>query len=61
MDARAKQRLVGIDVADPRDPALIEQDGRDRSPTASGLQEQVLGGEVGAERLDAESSARASA
>ena len=54
VDARAKQRLVGVDVADARDPALVEQDGLDRRAPVARLQVELLGREVRAERLDAE-------
>ena len=54
VDRGAKQRLVGVDVADARDPALVEQDGLDRRAAVARLQVQVLGRELGAERLDPE-------
>ena len=38
VDRRAKQRLVGVDVPDAGDPALVEQDGLDRRAPVAGLQ-----------------------
>ncbi len=54
MDAGSKQRLVGVDVADPGDLALIEQQGLDRRAAAAGQPVQVPAGEVRVERLNAE-------
>jgi hypothetical protein len=34
MDLRAPKRLVGVDVADPNDAALVEQETLDACPTA---------------------------
>ena len=46
VDARAEQRLVRVDVADARDPALVEQQRLDRRAAAPRERAQVLGGEA---------------
>src|SRR3954452_1343788 len=54
VDAGAEQRLVGVDVADAGDPLLVEQHRLDRRAAADGQRVQVLAGEAGRERLDAQ-------
>ena len=54
MQAGAKQRLVGVDVADSGDPRLVEQERLQRRPSAGGELEQRLRGELAGERLDPE-------
>src|SRR3954447_4565901 len=54
VDARAEERLVGVDVADARDPLLVEQHRLDRGAAVAGQLVQALAGELGLERLDAE-------
>src|SRR4051812_19959716 len=56
MDAGAKERLVGVDVADARDAALVQQQRLDRRAPLARLQVEVLGREVRAERLDAQAA-----
>ena len=52
--AGAEQRLVGVDVPDAGDAALVEQERLDRRARGLGERVQVLAGEVALERLDAE-------
>ena len=54
VDLRAEQRLVGVDVADAGDPLLVEQHRLDRGAGLRRKRVQVLAGELGLERLDAE-------
>src|SRR5947209_5807827 len=54
MDPRSEQRLVGVDVAHPGDPALIEDEGLDRRGAPSRQPAEVLSREGGIERLDSE-------
>ncbi len=54
MDARAEQRLVGVDVADARDLALVEQQRLDRRRAPARERAQVLGREPLVERLEPE-------
>ena len=54
VDLRAEQRLVRVDVADARDPLLVEQERLDGRARAACERVQVLAGEVLGERLDAE-------
>ena len=49
-----EERLVGVDVADPGDPLLVEQEGLERRPAAGGDLAETLGGELVGQRLDAE-------
>src|SRR4051812_12093912 len=51
VDARAEERLVGVDVAHSRDPLLGQEEGLDRLLAPRRLRAQRLGGEVGTERL----------
>jgi hypothetical protein len=51
VDPRAKERLVGVDVADAGDPLLVEQEGLDRLLAPAGERAQRVGREVDAERL----------
>ena len=46
VDAGAEQRLVGVDVADARDPLLVEQQRLDRRAAALGERVQVRAGEL---------------
>ena len=43
VDPGAEQRLVGVDVADARDPALIEQERLDRGDSPARERAQMLG------------------
>ena len=52
--AGAKQRLVGVDVADAGDPALVEQERLDRGAPPARQRAQQRGREGVVERLDAE-------
>jgi hypothetical protein len=52
VNARPEQRLVGVDVAHSGDPPLVEHEGLHRSGPSAGESAQVLGGELGRERLD---------
>ena len=54
MDLRRPQRLVGVDVAEPGDDALVEQDGLDRRLAPAQRRVQELGRERVRERLGAE-------
>ena len=54
MDARAEQRLVGVDVSHARDALLGEQKGLDGLAPVAGERAKRIRGEVGSERLDAE-------
>jgi hypothetical protein len=54
VDARAKERLVGVDVAHAGNPLLVEQKGLDRLLSSPRHGPQRVGGEVGVQRLDAE-------
>ena len=56
--ARAEQRLVGVDVPDAGDPALVEQERLHRRPAAARERAQVLGAEAGVEGLEAEARAQ---
>jgi hypothetical protein len=56
VNPRAVQGLVGVDVADPRDAPLVEQEGLDRGAAPPRERVQVRGGETRVERLDAEAS-----
>ncbi len=51
---RSEQSLVGIDVADARDPALVQQERLDRRRPALGQPAQVTHGEALVERLQPE-------
>ncbi len=50
----AEERLVGVDVADPRDLGLVEQKRLQRCPPAGRELEQQLRRQVAAQRLDPE-------
>ncbi len=52
MDAGAMQRLVGVDVAHARDPALVEQQRLDRRGPPARERAQVLGREALVQRLE---------
>ncbi len=54
VDCGAKQRLVGVDVADARDPPLVEQQRLDRRAPPARERAQVLGGEALVEGLVAQ-------
>src|SRR5579884_3613747 len=54
MHARPEQRLIGVDVADAGDVALVEQERFHRHATPAAALAQVLGAERIRERLDAE-------
>ena len=54
MQVGAEQRLVGVDVADPGDPRLVEQERLQRRAPAGGELEQRLRRQLAAERLDPE-------
>jgi hypothetical protein len=56
MDPRPEQSLVGVDVAHARDPALVKDERLNRRRPTPGLAPQVIGRELGRERLDAEPS-----
>jgi hypothetical protein len=58
MDARPEQRLVGVDVAHPRDAPLVEQEGLDGSAPAACHPSQRLAGELAVEGLQAEARAK---
>ena len=58
VDPRAEQRLVGVDVADARDPALVEQQRLDRRRAPARERAQVLGGEALVERLEPSRAAK---
>ncbi len=51
VDARAEERLVGVDVADTRDAALVEQERLDRGGAPARERTQVGGGEPLVQRL----------
>ncbi len=53
IEARAPERLVGIDVPEPGDDPLIEEHGLEWRPSASELRRQPPGREPRAERLRA--------
>ena len=55
---RDVERLADIDVAEPRDDALIEQHRLDRRDPAGERRRQHVGVEIGAERLGAERARR---
>ena len=52
--SRAEEGLVGVDVADARDRALVQQQRLDRPRAPAGERAQVLCGEARIERLEAE-------
>src|SRR5262249_24330371 len=52
VDARAEQRLVGIDVADPPDEVLVQEPGLDARLAPGGAPEELV--ELPLERLRAE-------
>ena len=54
VDLSAEEGLVRVDVADARDPLLVEQERLHRRPRAACERVQVLACEVVGERLDAE-------
>ena len=54
MHRRAPERLVGVDVADARDRALVEQSRLDRCPPPGNAAGQDVGGEPGRQRLRAQ-------
>ena len=54
VDAGTEEGLVGVDVADARDAALVEQEGLDRGASPAGEVAQVRGREALVERLDPE-------
>ena len=58
VDARAPERLVGVDVPEPRDRALVEQRALDRRAAPCEPLRQPRGGEARPERLDAEPDAQ---
>ena len=57
----APERLVGVDVPETGDDALVEQDGLERRPPAGELRSQPARREARAERLRARSSSRGTA
>ncbi len=54
VDARAEESLVGVDVADPRDATLVEQERLDRGGAPPRERPQVSGGEPLVQRLQPE-------
>ena len=54
MDAGGEERLVGVDVADAGDGALVEEHGLDGRASVRQRLAQLGGGERGVERLRAE-------
>src|SRR5919106_774838 len=53
MERRAPQRLVGVDVPEPRDDPLVEQNGLDRRAPGRQPRGEPVRREAGTERLGA--------
>src|SRR5919106_495636 len=53
MERRAPQRLVGVDVPEPRDDPLVEQNGLDRRAPGRQPRGEPVRRETGTERLGA--------
>jgi len=53
MDLRAPKRLIGVDVADPNDEALVEQEALDACRPMPNQRAEGISGECRRERLNA--------